>query len=129
MFVTTEGVTELTGKEVTLDLIRRAQGLIESYTGMPEVLVENTKDSEILRKMTAYQCAYMLENESIVWDQVAVTAAGSGESVSSFRLDLDAPYMSPLAMIASRKLSIYKSKSVHTGRVFQYSPVSSWKKD
>lgn len=129
MFVTTEGVTELTGKEVTLDLIRRAQGLIESYTGMPEVLVQNTRDIEILRKMTAYQSAYMVENESIVWDQVGVTASGSGESVASFRLDLDAPYISPLAAIAARKLSSFKSRSVHTGRVFQYAPSDKWKKD
>lgn len=129
MFVTVEKVTDLTGKTVDLDLIRRAQGLIESYTGLSEVLVENKKDLEILRKMTAYQCAYMADNESIVWDQIATSAAGSGESVVTFRADLEAPYMSPLAVIAGRKLSTKKSKSVHTGRVFQYPPTPSWKKD
>jgi hypothetical protein len=129
MFVTVEGVNELTGKNVTLDLIRRAQGLIEAYTGLPEVLVENTKDIQILRKMTAYQCAYMMDNESIVWDQVGTSAAGSGESVMTFRTDLDAPYMAPLAVIAGRKLSTKKTRSVHTGRVFQYAPVDKWKKD
>lgn len=129
MFVTIEGVNELTGKQVSLDLIRRAQGLIEAYTGLPEALVESTKDLEILRKMTAYQCVYMIDNESIVWDQVGTSAAGSGESVVTFRADLDAPYMAPMAVIAGRKLSTKKSKSVHTGRVFQYSPVLKWKKD
>jgi hypothetical protein len=71
----------------------------------------------------------MLDNESIVWDQIATSAAGSGESVVTFRADLEAPYMSPLAIIAGRKLSTKKSKSVHTGRVFQYAPTDKWRKD
>ena len=79
--------------------------------------------------MTAYQAAYMLDNEAVVWEQIGTSAAGSGESVITFREDLDAPFMSPLAVIAGRKLSTKKSKSVHTGRVFQYAPVDKWKKD
>lgn len=129
MFTTTEQVTSLTGKTVTLELIRRAQGLIESYTGLPEQLVENKKDLVILGRMTAYQAAYMLDNEAVVWEQIGTTAAGSGESVITFREDLDSPFMSPLAVIAGRKLSTKKTRSVHTGRVFQYSPVDKWKKD
>lgn len=129
MFTTTQEVTSLTGKTVTLELIKRAQGLIESYTGIPEQLVENKKDLVILGKMTAYQAAYMLDNEAVVWEQIGTSAAGSGESVITFREDLDAPFMSPLAVIAGRKLSTKKSKSVHTGRVFQYAPVDKWKKD
>ncbi len=129
MFITVEGVNSLTGKDVTLDLIRRSQGLIEAYTGLPEALVENTKDLQILAKMTAYQAAYMMDNESIVWDQVATSAAGSGESVVTFRADLEAPYMSPLAIIAGRKLSTKRSRSVRTGRIFQYGPRDNWKND
>lgn len=129
MFITVEGVNSLTGKDVTLDLIRRSQGLIEAYTGLSEAFVENARDLQILGKMTAYQSAYMMDNESIVWDQIGVTASGSGESVASFRLDLDAPYISPLAAIAARKLSTFKSRSVRTGRIFQYGPRDNWKND
>jgi len=88
MFITVEGVNSLTGKDVTLDLIRRSQGLIEAYTGLPEALVENTKDLQILAKMTAYQAAYMMDNESIIWEQVATSAFNKKITLSSHRKNI-----------------------------------------
>lgn len=127
MFTTVNDVKEYTGQDVTLPLIKRAQSLIEVYIGRDEIDIENPSDLMILNKMTAYQAVYMLDNEDVIYKQVAVTSAGSGESSQNFDAAYSAPYMSPLAVIASRALSFNRSRSIKTGKIFQWNRKVDWR--
>jgi hypothetical protein len=127
MFTTVNDVKEYTNKDVTLPLIKRAQALIEIYIGRDEIEIENPSDLMILNKMTAYQAVYMLDNEDVIYKQVAVTSAGSGESSQNFDGAYSAPYMSPLAVIASRALSFNRSRSIKTGKIFQWNRKVDWR--
>ena len=57
MYSTINSVKEYTGYDVTLELIKRAQGIIEIYTGKNEIDVENASDLLLLDKMVSYQTA------------------------------------------------------------------------
>ena len=83
MFTTVNNVKEYTNKDVTLDLVMRAQAVIEIFIGRSEIDIESPNDLIILDKMTAYQSAYMADNEDIVFSQIASTSTGSGTSTSS----------------------------------------------
>jgi hypothetical protein len=127
MFTTVDSVKEYTNKDVSLDLIKRAQAIIEIYIGRDEIEVENPSDLMVLNKMTAYQAVYMLENEDVIYKQVAVTSAGSGESSQNFDTTFNAPFIAPLAVIASRALSFNRSRSIRTGKIFQWNRRVDWR--
>jgi hypothetical protein len=127
MFTTVDSVKEYTNKDVSLDLIKRAQAIIEVYIGRDEIDVENPSDLMVLNKMTAYQAVYMLENEDVIYKQVAVTSAGSGESSQNFDTTFNAPFIAPLAVIASRALSFNRSRSIRTGKIFQWNRRVDWR--
>jgi hypothetical protein len=110
MFTTINNVKEYTNADVTLDLIKRAQAIIEVFVGKDEVDVENPSDLLILDKMTAYQAAYMLNNEDIVYTQMA------------------SPFVAPLAVFAAKGLSFKKPRSIRTGRIFQLPRVIDWRR-
>jgi hypothetical protein len=80
MFTTINSVKEYTDADVTMPLIKRAQAVIEVYIGKDEIDIDNPSDLLLLDKMTAYQSAYMLDNEGIVYTQVASNSVGSGDS-------------------------------------------------
>jgi hypothetical protein len=127
MFTTANNVKEYTNLDVTLDLIKRAQSIIEVYIGRDEIDVESPSDLLVLDKMTAYQSAYMFENEDVIYKQVAVTSAGSGDSAQNFDGNYSAPYIAPLAVIASRALSFNRSRSIKTGKIFQWNRKVDWR--
>lgn len=127
MFSTINSVQEYTGYEVTLDLIKRAQGIIEIFIGKDEIDVENPADLLLLDKMTSYQAAYMLENEDLVFKQIASPSLNLGGSIQSFDTKMMAPYMAPLAVIAANGLSFNKSRSYKTGRIFQWNQIPKWR--
>ncbi len=127
MFTTVNKVLEHTNKTVDIALIKRAQDIVEIYIGRNEIDVENPNDLIILDKMTSYQAAYMMDNEEMVYSQIAVTSAGAGESAQNFNLNFDAPFMAPLAVLASRGLSFNKTRSVRTGKVFQWNRKVDWR--
>jgi hypothetical protein len=127
MFTTVNNVQEYTNKTVELSLIKRAQALIEIYIGRNEIDVENPNDLMILDKMTAYQAAYMVDNEDMVYSQIAVTSAGSGDSSQNFNVAMEAPFLAPLAVMAARGLSFNRSRSVRTGKVFQWNRKVDWR--
>ena len=127
MFTTVNSVLEYTNTTVDIALIKRAQALIEMYIGRDEIDIENPSDLMILDKMTAYQAVYMLDNESVIYKQVAVTSAGAGESAQNFDGAYSAPFMSPLAVIASRALSFNRSRSIKTGKIFQWNRKVDWR--
>jgi hypothetical protein len=127
MFTTVNNVKEYTNKTVELSLIKRAQSLIEMYIGRNEIDIENPSDLSVLDKMTAYQAAYMMDNEEMVFSQIAVNVAGSGDSLQSFDNTMMAPFMSPLAIIAGRGLSFARSRSIRTGKIFQFARKLDWR--
>jgi len=127
MFTTVNNVKQHTNLEVTLDLIMRAQSIVEIFIGRSELDIENTNDLLVLDKMTSYQAAYMLDNEETIYKQIASTSVGTGESLQNFNGALSAPWMAPLAVIASKGLSFNKPRSVKTGRIFQWGPRMDWR--
>lgn len=127
MLSTVNSVREYTGYEVTLELIKRAQGVIEIYVGKDEIDVENPADLLLLDKMVAYQTVYMLENEDLVYKQIAASSINIGGSVQNFDRNANAPYIAPLAVLASKGLSWKKAKSVRTGKMFQFPKITKWR--
>ena len=127
MLSTVNSVREYTGYEVTLELIKRAQGVIEIYIGKDEVDIDNPADLLLLDKMVAYQTAYMLENEDLVYKQIATSSINIGGSVQNFDRNANAPYIAPLAVLAAKGLSWKKAKSVRTGKIFQFPKITKWR--
>jgi hypothetical protein len=129
MFSTINSVTEYTGYTVPLDLIKRAQALIEIFIGKDEIDIENPSDLLLLDKMTSYQAAYMLDNEDLVFKQAAITSQGQTDALINFDRSMIAPFMAPLAVIAANGLSFNKSRSYKTGRVFQWNTIPKWRQN
>lgn len=128
MFSTINSVKEYTGYDVTLPLIMRAQGIIEIYIGRDEIDIEAPSDLILLDKITAYQTAYMLENEDIIFKQAALTSQGQTDAMVNFDTRMMSPFMSPLAIIAANGLSWNRSRSYRTGKIFQWPNHTDWKK-
>lgn len=128
MFSTVNSVKEYTGYDVALDLIKRAQAIVEIYIGRDEIDVVDPVDLLLLDKITSYQTAYMLENEEVVFKQIALTGAGTGDSVQDYDIKMSSPFIAPLAVLASKGLTWKRSKSFRTGRIFQLPARIDWKK-
>jgi hypothetical protein len=117
-----------TNKEVSLDVIKRAQSIVEIYVGKDEIDIENPSDLLVLDKMTAYQAAYMVDNEDVVYSQIASTSVGSGDSAQNFNTAMSSPWIAPLAVMAARGLSFKKPRSIRTGKIFQLPRRIDWRK-
>ena len=128
MLSTVNSVKEYTGQDVTLDLIKRAQAIVEIYIGLDEIDVQSPSDLLLLDKMTSYQAAYMLDNEDIVYKQIAATSVGAGDSVQNYNTMMSAPWIAPLAVLAARGLSFKSSRSIRTGKIFQWPTYLDWRK-
>ena len=127
MLSTVNSVREYTGYEVTLDLIKRAQAVIEIYIGKDEVDIDNPADLLLLDNMVSYQTAYMLEREDVVFKQIASLALGSGDGRQNVDTNMIAPFIAPLAVLAAKGLSFKKAKSVRTGKIFQFPKITKWR--
>jgi hypothetical protein len=128
MFVTTTQVKTITGKVVNAGLVERAQYAIEAYVGKFEADVEDTRDLEILKRATAYQAAYMLNNEDIVFEQMAVSTTMQNDASTTFKAgDKVSPFIAPMAVMMCDKLSFIRSRSVYTGKVSQTTSSSDWR--
>jgi len=127
MFTTVNNVLSYTNKEVDLGLINRAQSVIEIFIGRAEIDIENPNDLNILDKMTAYQAAYMVDNEDIVYSQIASSSVGSGDSSQNFDTAMSSPFIAPLAVFAARGLSFKKGRSIRTGKIFQWNRKVDWR--
>ena len=128
MFTTVNSVKEYTDVDVTLALIKRAQAVIEIFVGKDEIDIDNPSDLLILDKMTSYQSAYMLDNEDVVYSQVASTSVGSGDSAQNYNVAMSAPFIAPLAVMAARGLSFKKPRSIRTGKIFQWPTYIDWRR-
>ena len=127
MLSTVNSVKEYTGYDVTLELIKRAQGIIEIYVGKDEIDIDSPSDLLLLDKMVAYQSAYMKDNEAIVFEQIAALSVGSGDSAQNYNTNMQSPFIAPLAVMAAKGLSWKKAKSVSTGRIFQFPKITKWR--
>ena len=128
MFSTINSVKEYTGYDVTLDLVKRAQGIIEIFVGKDEIDIDSPSDLLLLDKMTAYQSAYMLENEAVVYTQIAANSVGAGDSAQNFNTAMSAPFIAPLAVMAAKGLSFKKPRSIRTGKIFQWPTYIDWRR-
>lgn len=128
MFVTTTQVKTITGKTVNAGLVERAQYAIEAYVGKFEADVEDTRDIEILKRATAYQAAYMLNNEDIVFEQMAVSTTMQNDASTTFKPgDKVSPFIAPLAVMMCDKLSFMKARSVYTGKMLDSTEQIDWR--
>jgi hypothetical protein len=128
MFTTVNSVKEYTDADVTLALIKRAQAVIEIFIGKDEIDIDNPSDLLVLDKMTAYQAAYMLQNEDVVYTQIASNSVGSGDSAQNFNTAMSAPFIAPLAVMAAKGLSFKKPRSIKTGKIFQWPTYIDWRR-
>lgn len=127
MFTNINEVKTITNKNVKADLIARAQYVIEAYVGKLESEVTNTKDIEILKRAVAYQSAYMLNNEDIVFEQMAVSTTMQNDASTTFKSgDMASPFVAPMAVMICNKLSFMKSRSIVTGKIFQPTTTVNW---
>lgn len=127
MFTTTTQVKTITGKIVNAGLIERAQYAIESYVGKFEADVTLTRDLEILKRAVAYQAAYMLNNEDIVFEQMAVSTTMQNDAATTFKSgDSVSPFIAPMAVMVCSKLSFVKSRSIKTGPISSTLDYPEW---
>ena len=127
MFVTTTEVKTITGKIVKADLIQRAQYAVEAYIGKFEAEITNVSDIEILKRGVAYQTAYMLNNEDIVFEQMAVSTTMQNDASTTFKPgDTSSPFIAPMTIMMCKNLSFIKSRSIVTGKIFQPTTTTNW---
>lgn len=119
MFATVNRTKELTGYDVTEELLGQAQAIIESYVGRLEVEVTKATDLELLARATAYQAAYMKNDTVRIFEQMAVSQISQfGASVTFRGNDLASPFVAPQAVMACQRLSWKRIRSVRIGSVY-----------
>jgi hypothetical protein len=69
----------------------------------------------------------MLENEDLVFKQIAASSITSGGSIQNFDTKMNSPYIAPLAALAVKGLTWKKAKSVATGKIFQFPKITKWR--
>lgn len=127
MFTTINEVKTITGKVVNTALVQRAQYAIEAYAGKFENEITDTTDLEILKRAVAYQSAYMLNNEDIVFEQMSVSTTTQNDSSTTFKQnDKTSPFIAPMAVMICEKLSFFKSRSIKTGKIVPTISYPDW---
>lgn len=127
MFTTATQVKTITGKIVNAALIERAQYAIEAYIGKFESEITVAKDIEILKRAVAYQSAYMLNNEDIVFEQMNVSTTAQNDASTTFKQgDSTSPFIAPMAVMICNRLSFMRSRSIKTGKNAQISEETGW---
>lgn len=130
MFTTITGVKENTGYDVTQETIVMAQSIIEVLIGRIEPDVSGATDKELLGKAVAYQAAYMHDDAAKVFEQINATQIQQFGQMVTFTSDGTAPFIAPLALLACKRLSWMRSRSVQTGKIFDTPRAGSgWRTD
>lgn len=130
MFTTIDQVEELTGYAVTQETIIQSQAIIESYVGRVEAEVNNAQDLMILGRATAYQAAYMRDDTDKVFEQMSIASILQyGQQLTFKSGDIVSPWVAPLAVIACKRLSWARSRSVKTGSLYYSAPdADDWRR-
>lgn len=118
MFATVQNVKDFTGYDVSLETVRRAQGIVEAFAGRTEIAVRSVNDRELLRLATAYQAAYMSNNYERTFEQVGVKQMAQTDGMITLDTDNGAPHLAPMAAFVIKRLSWKQSRSIKTGPVF-----------
>lgn len=130
MFTTVEGVKELTGYDVDLTTVSMAQSIIEVYIGKIEADIYDPTDSSLLASATAYQAAYMSKNKELVFEQMSTVQVMQFGQMITFGPGGTAPFIAPLAVLATKNLSWHRNRSIKTGSIFQQpTRDSTWRTD
>jgi vacuolar-type H+-ATPase catalytic subunit A/Vma1 len=128
MFTNPQQVLEVTGYEVTTAVILRAQAVIETVIGKDESEVVDSRDKLILAKATAFQSAYMRDNADKVYEQIALTYKAQSDAAVTLDATMMAPWVAPLAVLAMRRLSWARTRSISTGPTLHGQPTdSNWR--
>jgi hypothetical protein len=69
----------------------------------------------------------MLENESMVYEQIALTSQGTTDSRVDYDQKMLSPWISPLAIIACKGLSFKRARGIRTGKIFQFPTFLDWR--
>lgn len=133
MFVTAEEVMEVTPySEITNEMVRQAQFIIETYIAREEVEVTDPQDIRKVRRAVIYQTVYMKDNPDITFNQISVSSVSRGDGLTVFRAgDWAAPFIAPMALMSLTGLSWRRSRTVKIGRTGvdadDYRGRSSWR--
>ncbi|WDS61317.1 head-to-tail adaptor [Satellite phage MiniFlayer] len=127
MFTTVEYTQRVTGRTVSLDLLYRAQAVIEMYIGRVEEDIVSPDDLALLQRAVSFQAAYMLNNEDIVYEQMSALQVLQASMQVTFRNDdKTSPWIAPMAVMACRNLSWKRSRSVRTGPILGRKRRKDW---
>lgn len=127
MFTTVEYTTRVTGRTVSLELLYRAQAVIEMYIGKIEEDIVSPDDLGLLQRATSFQAVYMLNNEDIVYEQMSALQILQASMQVTFRNDDTAsPWVAPMAIMACKNLSWKRSRSVRTGPILGRRSRKDW---
>ncbi|WP_330264664.1 hypothetical protein [Streptomyces griseorubiginosus] len=125
MYASISDVDEITGVSVDLSTLKKAQAVIETASGRPEELVTDTTDLIWLKKATAYQCAYMEEDPTSVFEQPNLESYSHGDDKMVVG---DKPlWLAPMAQKAIGNLSWHRSRVV-SSEPFNYRK-ELWRQD
>jgi hypothetical protein len=130
MFTTIEYTQRVTGRTVSLELLYRAQAVIEMYIGKAEEDIVSPDDLALLQRATSFQAVYMLNNEDIVYEQMSALQILQANMQVTFRnADTASPWIAPLAIMACRNLSWKRSRSVSTAPILGRRRRKEWERD
>lgn len=118
MFTTILETEELTGYVLPLASLVRAQGIIESYIGRTEADVDVPQDFEMLGRAVAYQAAYMEHDLPRIFGQARTQQLLQYGNMVSYFDDGVSPFVAPLAVLACRRLSWRRMRSIRTGSIY-----------
>jgi hypothetical protein len=129
MLITKENADKITNRDLPNDLLYRAQNIIETYVGKVELEIQDPRDKTFMGRAVAYQAAYMIENEDIVYEQVSSKTTGQNDSLIIFKENDDtAPWIAPLAVMACKKLTFFRARSIKTGKTSQRLRLYGWRR-
>lgn len=129
MFTSVEQTLAITGYTVTLDQVNQAQAVLEVFLGKVEAEIDSAYDLAILGRATAFQAAYMRDNAERIYEQVAVRSIAQTDGGVTMNTEMAAPFIAPMAFFAMKNLSWKRSRSVHTGPVFEGYRTEGWTTD
>ncbi|MDH6449424.1 MULTISPECIES: hypothetical protein [unclassified Streptomyces] len=125
MYATISDVYEIAGVTVDTAALTKAQAIIETASGRPSELVTDETDVLWLRKAVAYQCAYMEEDPTAVYEQPNMESVTQGQNKMVFG---DKPvWLAPLAQRAIGNVSWQKSRMIES-EPFAYRK-EKWRQD
>lgn len=131
MFVTPEEVMEVTPYVgITLENIKQAQFIIETFVGRSEAEITDPGDIRKIRRAVIYQTVYMRDNPNITFTQISVASVSRGDGLTVFRSgDFASPYIAPMALMSLGALSWRRSRTIKVGRLNYERRAPKWRED